>query len=155
MKNFIVTEIHLPTALFRIGLLKYFDPHELQFHIPDFCYESLITYSDQTLHDRGFAKRMREQGMLRVVGLNEAQMSRHLVLYQQLKPKFVSKTIAALVVAETTGFQLITANDLLRDVAGRDLTLSAHDHEWLLIDLVHEISVRGIPLDIELVKELL
>lgn len=47
MKNYIVTEIHLPTKLLRFGLLKYFDPHELHFHIPDFCYDCATVTSNQ------------------------------------------------------------------------------------------------------------
>jgi len=155
MKNIIVTEISLPTKLFRSGLLRYFDRTELQFHIPDFCYYYKYTLNDRNIHDRGFAKRMNEQGMLIIAELNEAQMLRHQELLVQYKPKFLAKSVSALVLAEITGFRLISEDGLLREVASQDFQIRAHNKEWLLTDLVHEIGVRGIQLDLELVKELL
>ena len=155
MKNIIVTDIHLPVRLFLPGLLKYFDPDELRFYITDICYSYKNQPTPLNFHDKVHAKRMVEQGRLEVVGLDETQMGRLCELYQHYKPRFITKTVSALVLAQVTGFKLISEDELLREVATQDLKIRAHDKEWLITDLLHEIGTRGVNLDIEFVKQLI
>nr|WP_293838383.1 hypothetical protein [uncultured Arsenicibacter sp.] len=155
MKKFIVTEISLIANLLRIGLLRYFENTELQFLITDFCYNHSSAGNERIIQEKNFAVRLKKTGLLSETGLNEQQMSRLYELSRQHSPRFLIKTVSALVLAESTGYPLITEDDLLRDVAAKEMKLKSHNQEWLLTDLVHEVSIREKHITLELIKELL
>jgi len=152
MNNIVITEIHLAARLFRSGILKYFNNEELNFYITDFCYDhTLIAHN----YDRAHTKLMLDEGMLKVVGLNELQMSAMANLHRQYKPKFIIKTISALVFARDSRFKLISEDELLREVARKDLNVQSYNKEWLITTLVNEITMMGVSIDINDVKEII
>ena len=150
MNNFVITELSLAARLFRSGILKYFDKGELTIYITDFCYH----HKSHTINnDKSMANLMIQQGFLKLVELNENQIERLLVLHLKYKPRFVMKTISALVFAEQNNLKVISEDDLVREIA-KELNIKAHNKEWLLTTLVNDISTMGINLDINCVKEI-
>jgi hypothetical protein len=152
MNSIVITEIHLAARLFRSGILKYFNNQELNFYITDFCYD----YMPNAHHyDKAHAKLMLEEGMLKVVGLDERQMKTMAALHQQYRPKFIIKTISALVVAKEHKFKLVSEDELLREVARKHLNVQAFNKEWLITTLVNEITMMGESIDINDVKQII
>lgn len=152
MNSIVITEVHLAARLFRSGILKYFNGEELNFYITDFCYDhTLITHN----YDRSHTKLMLESGMLKIVGLNEAQMVSMANLYVKYKPKFIIKTISALVFTKSNKFKLISEDELLRDIAKKDLGIQAYNKEWLITTLVNDITMMGESIDINDVKQII
>jgi hypothetical protein len=152
MNNIVITEIHLAARLFRSGILKYFNNEELNFYITDFCYDHALVAPN---YDRAHTKLMLDDGMLKVVGLNEQQMTAMENLHRQYKPKFIIKTISALVFARDSRFKLISEDELLREVARKNLNVQAYNKEWLITTLVNEITMMGVSIDIKDVKEII
>ena len=152
MNNIVITEIHLAARLFRSGILKYFNNEELNLHITDFCYDHAVVAHN---YDRAHTKIILEDGMLKVVGLNEEQMAVMASLHRKYKPKFIIKTISALVFARDSKFKLISEDELLRDVARKDLNVQAYNKEWLITTLVNEITMMGVSININDVKEII
>lgn len=145
----VITELSLVAKLSRSGLLKYFKASDICFHITDFCYShKSFTYNN----DKIWAKKMTDEGLLRIVNLNEAQMMRSNGLYLQLKPRFIFKTITAIVVAEDFGYKLVSEDDLLIEVAKSDFNIKCTNKEGLITEIVYEISTMGGEVDLELVK---
>jgi hypothetical protein len=68
---------------------------------------------------------------------------------------FIIKTISALVFARDSRFKLISEDELLRDVARKDLNIQAYNKEWLITTLVNEITMMGVSIDINDVKEII
>lgn len=151
MKAFVVTDVHIVARLYRSGILKYFNEDELIFYITDFCYyEKVIAINN----DKIIAKKMIEEGLLKVVELNSNEVEEVSKLHKSYKPKFVAKTISALVYATRNELVLISEDELLRDTAS-ELGIRAYDKEWLIITMVHEISTMGINIDLNMVKEII
>lgn len=151
MNQLVITEIHLAARLYRSGILKYFNGNELSLLITDFCYETKPLGIN---NDKMISKKMIEQGILNVVNLNEQQVGKIVELHRLYKPKFVMKTISALVFAQENKLRLISEDELVREIAG-ELNIRAYDKEWLVTTMVTEISTMGINLDLELVKEII
>lgn len=151
MKHIIITEIHLAARLFRSGILKYFGKGELMLYITDICYNHK---SHHISNDKTMAKAMIEQGILNVVELNETEVKRIMELHEKYKPKFVMKTLSALVYAERHNLRIVSEDELLREISN-ELGIKAYDKEWLVTNIVHEISAMGTNLDLELVKEII
>jgi hypothetical protein len=151
MNNIVITELYIAARLYRSGLLKYFTGKELNFYITDFCYNSRSPF----FNDRVIAKQMIDDGMLQVVKLNEAQMLLVDKWHQHYKPRFVVKSITALVFASDAKFRLFSDCDLLREVATTDFGIRSINKEWLVTTLVNDISVMGEKLDMDLVRQLL
>ena len=120
MNSIVITEIHLVARLFRSGILKYFNNQELNFYITDFCYDHQPVAHT---YDKSHAKLMLQEGMLHVVGLDESQMKTMAALHHQYRPKFIIKTISALVLAKDNKFKLVSEDELLREVAKKDLNV--------------------------------
>jgi hypothetical protein len=152
MNNIVITEIHIAARLFRSGILKYFNNAELNFYITDFCYDHVFVAHN---YDKAHTKLMLEDGMLKVVGLTEVQMTEMAKLHSQYKPKFIIKTISALVLARDNKFKLVSEDELLREVARKDLNVQAYNKEWLVTTLVNEITMMGVAIDINDVKEII
>ena len=152
MNNLVITETHLAAKLFRSGILKYFNNRELNFYITDICYDqALVAHS----YDKAHAKLMLAEGMLKVVGLNESQMSRMATLHQRYYPRFIIKTISALVLASENKYKLVSEDELLREVARKELNIQAFNKEWLVTTLVNEITMMGESIDINDVKQII
>ncbi len=152
MNNIVITEIKLAARLFRSGILKYFNNKELNFYITDFCYDHALVTPN---YDRAHTKLMLDDSMLKVVGLNEQQMAAMASLHHQYKPKFIIKTISALVLARESRFKLVSEDELLREVARKDLNIQAYNKEWLVTTLVNEITMMGESININDVKEII
>jgi len=152
MNSIVITEIHLAARLFRSGILKYFNNRELNFYITDFCYDHMSMMHN---YDKAHAKLMLEEGMLKVVGLDERQMTTMAALHQQYRPKFIIKTISALVLAKENKFKLVSEDELLREMARKDLNIQAFNKEWLVTTLVNEITIMGESIDINDVKQII
>lgn len=152
MNNIVITEVHLAARLFRSGILKYFNNEELNFHITDICYEHPVSAQN---YDRMHAKLMMEGGMLKVEGLNDQQMLRMGQLHFKYKPRFIVKTISALVLAGERKFKIISEDELLREIARKELNIPAYNKEWLITTLVNEITMMGGSIDINDVKEII
>lgn len=151
MHKLVITETHLAARLFRSGILKFFNTNELTLYITDLCYRNKTININ---NDRAMAKNMIEQDILKVVELDGAQVDRMVALHQKYKPKFVLKTMSALVYAESEKLKIISDDELFRDTAS-ELNIKAYDKEWLVTTLVREISAMGVNLDLELVKEII
>jgi len=152
MNNIVITEIHLAARLFRSGILKYFNNKELNFYITDFCYDHVPTTHN---YDKSHAKLMLQEGMLKVVGLDEHQMKTMAALHQQYRPKFIIKTVSALVLAKENKFKLVSEDELLREIARKDLNIQSFNKEWLVTTLVNEITMMGGSIDINDVKQII
>ena len=152
MNNIVITEIQLAASFYRSGLLKYFNSDELAFHITDICYAHKILAIN---NDRLTAQKMVDAGLLKVVTLDESQMEEVERLHHFYKPKFIVKTVTALVLAKQTGFKLLSQDDLLRETAAQDFKIRAINKGWLIQILVDEISMMGENIDIELVKQII
>lgn len=152
MNNIVITELSLPVRLFRSGLLRYFNGGELVFFITDLSYENRTISVN---NDKIFAKKMIDQGLLKVIDLDEWQMRRVENLYNAYKPKFIFKTISGLVLAQNTNFKLVSEDEILIETASQDLGIRAYNKEWLLIDIMSEVSLIGNGIDINLLKELI
>lgn len=152
MNQIVLTEINLAVRLFQMGLLKYFDSDDLVFYITDLCFENrTFAYNN----DNFYAKKLQEQGLLKIVSLNEDQMQKLGNLYNTYKPKFIVKTISALIIAHDNNLKFISEDELLRETARQDLGIRSFDKEWLVTDLISEISMMGVSVDIELVKSII
>jgi len=149
MKNIAITEIQLAASFYRSGLLKYFNNDELAFHITNICYEHKVSALN---NDKQTAQKMVDAGLLKVVTLDENQMKEVERLHHFYKPKFIVKTITALVLAKDTGYKLLSQEDLLRETARQDFTIRAISKNWLIQMLVDDITMMGESIDIELVK---
>jgi hypothetical protein len=101
------------------------------------------------------AKKMQEDGILKVVGLTEAQMRQAALLHSKHKPKFIFKTVSALVYASQSNMKLISEDELLRDVARSEFNLKVNDKIWMLDNLVQEIIAMGVKIDSDLIKEII
>lgn len=152
MNNIVITEIHLAARLFRSGILKYFNNQELNFYITDFCYDHILVVNN---YDKNHAKQMFDEGMLKVIELDERQMMRMTKLHQTYRPRFIIKTISALVLASENNFKLVSEDELLGDVARKDLNIQAFNKEWLITTLVNEITMMGESIDINDVKQMI
>lgn len=149
MNSLVITDINLVARFARSGLLKYIENDEFKFFISDICYcHKAITVSN----DKLFAKKMIENGMLEVCPLNEHQILNLSEFYKRYKPRFLAKTISAIILTQYLNAKLISEDELLRSVAYSDFGIIAHDKEWLLDEIVREIVVKGVNLDIEIVK---
>lgn len=155
MEPIIITDVGLPVTLLRMGLLNYLSNQDSRFQITDMCYSYNPQNGNQSIREREFAKQLISKGILKVVSLSETQMGRVFELYEIYKPKFVSRSVSALFLAQETGYRLICENDLLREIASTELGVRANDKFWCVRNMVDEIRVQGITLDIELVNELL
>jgi hypothetical protein len=152
MNNIVITELNIVARLYRSGMLKYFTGEELNFYITDFCYKHR---SPNFINDRLLAKKMVEEGMLQIVKLSEAQMVLVDQWHDYYRPKFVVKSITALVFAGDKKFKLFSDCELLRETATADFGIRSINKEWLVTTLVNDISVMGEKLDMELVRQLL
>lgn len=151
MNNIVITELNIVARLYRSGMLKYFTGEELSFYITDFCYNHRLP----NFNDKLIAKQMIEEGIVQVVKLNEAQMVIVDKLHSHYRPKFVVKSITALVFCSEKKFKLFSDCDLLRETAAKDFGIRSINKEWLITTLVNDISVMGEKLDIELIRQLL
>jgi len=152
MNNIVVTELNMVARLYRSGMLKYFSGEELSFYITDFCYNHR---SPNFINDRQIAKKLVEDGILQVVKLSESQMLLVDKWHNYYRPKFVVKSITALVFAGDKKFKLFSDCELLRETAAADFGVRSINKEWLVMTLVNDISVMGEKLDMELVRQLL
>lgn len=152
MNSIVITEIHLAARLFRSGILKYFNNQELNFYITDFCYDHVPNTHN---YDKSHAKLMLQEGMLKVVGLDEHQMKTMAALHQRYRPKFIIKTVSALVLAKENKFKLVSEDELLREIARKDLNIQSFNKEWLVTTLVNEITMMGGSIDINDVKQII
>ncbi|MEZ0540424.1 hypothetical protein [Fibrella arboris] len=154
MRPVVLTDVHLAARLVRSGLLKYYSPEQLQFLISDIGFDYNYPQTVYNQHDKSFAERMRKQGFLRVKSFDDIQMTRMYALFRQFKPKFTIRIVSALLLAQMTNSTLISEDEVLRDVAPMCM-ISAHNKQWLVSQLVHELAFQGITLDVELVNELI
>jgi hypothetical protein len=152
MNNIVITEIGLAARLFRSGMLKYFNSEELNFFITDFCYDQALVNHN---YDRAHCKLMLDNGMLKVVGLSEGQMIAMGQVYSRYKPKFIVKTVSALIFARDNKYKLISEDELLREISRKELSIQSYNKEWLITTLVNEITMMGISININDVKEII
>lgn len=152
MNNIVVTDLHLVARLYRSGILKYFTNEELKFYITDFCYNHKVLAIN---NDKLCAKKMIEDGMLSVVTLNEHQMKKVEAVYRNYKPKFIVKTVSAIVLASDCDYKMVSEDELLMEIAWDDLKVKVHPKPWLIRVLGDEISMMGEIIDMDLVKEII
>ncbi len=98
---------------------------------------------------------MIEQGMLEVVPLTEEQMKKTAQVHRKYRPKFIVKTISAMVFAAENRYKIVSEDELLRDVAWDEFKIGVHPKPWLIRMLGDEISMMGEIIDMELVKEII
>lgn len=151
MNNIVITELNIVARLYRSGMLKYFTGEELNFYITDFCYNQ----KTPNVNDKIIAKQMIEEGVLQVVKLNETEMILVDKWHAHYRPKFVVKSVTALVYCSGKKFKLFSDCDLLRETATADFGIRSINKEWLITTLVNDISVMGEKLDMELLRQLL
>ncbi|TPE41530.1 hypothetical protein FJM65_19215 [Pontibacter mangrovi] len=156
MGPIVITEINTAATLYRLGLLKYFNSNNLSIHITDICYNHKGSHDVLTLYNnKMLAKRMEEQGFLKVVELTEIQMKQVAKLYSEYKPKFVVKTISALVYAHEGNMKVISEDELLGDVARGELNLKVYNQEWFVDSLLQELVAMGVKIDSSQLKEMI
>lgn len=149
MKKIVITELPLIVKLSKFGILKYFNNDELNFYMTDFCYDH------QTFNfnnDKTYAKKLIEDGLLKVVGLDEFQMQRLHVIHKKYKPAFIVKTISALVLAIDMKCKLLSEDENLRDSVSKDFNIKSYGKEHFVDDLIYEINMMGRRIDADLIK---
>jgi len=152
MYKIVVTDIHVITRLYRIGLLKYFNSSEVAFYITDLCYGDLNSVFQS---DRIFSKRLIDEGILHVVSSDSDDIREVQKYYTVFHPMFVVKTVSAMVFAKRFNYRLLTNDELLSDVAQKKMGLKVSGKEWLVANLVGDIGAMGFNLDEDLIYELI
>ncbi|OIN56326.1 hypothetical protein [Arsenicibacter rosenii] len=154
MKTLVVTEVDLPVKLQRFGILSFLNTKSVQFYIPDWCYEAQKNRSDLSNADLSLAKRMVDEGSLKVVSLSSEQVANVMRLMAEQCSIFCVHSVVAVVFAKTMGYTLVSENQLLRVVAFQQLGVSISQYESVAAGLLQEIISQGINLKIELLHEL-
>src|SRR5690606_15017445 len=136
---------HLAASLSRSGILKYLTPDDILLYATDFCFDHRTIGIN---NNKQFAQRMRENGFLKVQALDENAMETLSRIYNEHKPKFMEKTLSALVLALNVNHPIVTEDDLLRSTAGA-MGIATISKEDFLDRIVALIYIKGIDLEID------
>lgn len=134
--------MNLAARLFQCGILKYFDSSELNLYMTDLCYSSKPY--EEFYKDKVSVNEMINNSEIRILSLNEMQMDRAGKLLMRYKPKFILKTVSAMVVAQDYNYTLITEDELLRDTVKKELGIPSHDKRWLVECLIEKLKSKSM-----------
>lgn len=152
MYRVVVTDIHVITRLYRIGLLKYFNNQEIAFYITEFCYSDIdIVYAN----DMRLSQQLIDQGILTLVkfpGEDVLEINKH---FQPIQNKFAFKTVSALVFAKRMNYHLLSNCETLSDHARIQMGIKVIEKEKLATNLISDIGSTDINLDSDLINEML
>lgn len=140
--NIVITEMNLAARLFQCGILKDFDSSELNLYMTDLCYSSKPY--EEFYKDKVCVNEMINSGMIKILNLNEMQMDRAGKLLIRYKPKFVLKTVSAMVIAQDYNYKLVTEDELLRDTVKKELGIPSHDKMWLVEYLIEKLKSKSM-----------
>lgn len=150
MHSLVVTNINLPSRLYRSGILKFFSNKDLNFFISDLSYVQK-QYSAKAKSDFSCAQKLLEVGFLKIHNFDEASIKSLIELKKAIKPVFLIKTISSFLLAKKIGCPIISEDEIVRTEA-KKLGISAMTKENLIDELIIEIYTKGHEIDIEIVK---
>lgn len=133
--DIVITEMNLVARLFHFGILKYIDGSELNLYMTDLCY--CCKPYEEFDRDKSYINEMIKLGQIKILSLNDIQMERAGKLLVRYKPKFVLKTISAMVIAQDKNFTMVSEDELLRETV-KELGIPAYDKFWLLDHLIKD-----------------
>jgi len=140
MDGIVITELHLAARLFQSGIWKFFERNELKLLMTDFCYDDDVQNQGSHFDTTMLVK----SGHLTIKGLNEKETEQMGLLYRRYKPKFLCKTVSAIVLAKEMDFILISDDELVRDTVIEDFNLAAYNSEWLYQAIVRQIKLENL-----------
>lgn len=136
--DIVITEMNLVARLFQCGILDYFESNELNLYMTDLCYCSKPY--QEFYKDKASVNEMISSGKIKILSLNELQMERASKLLIRYKPKFVLKTVSAIIVAQDSNYTLITEDELLRETVKKELAIPSFDKRWLVEYLIEKLN---------------
>jgi len=141
MNKILLTEVDLAARLFQFGILRHIESSEFGLYMTDLCY-----YAKNFDNSKNFdcLKEMVNNGVIKIIELNEPQMERSGKLYRRFYPKFLLKTVSAFVIATEGNFSLISEDELVRSVAIKDLGIPSYGKQWLVDLIINNIKDETI-----------